>query len=72
MKCYQGNHLLSGRTCQEQLAMYEDCMALHGGIGQKGSFMDAAAAFAKQCGAELEERKALVQDAWNDWVNRQR
>jgi hypothetical protein len=72
VRCYQGNHLLSGRTCQEQLGKYEDCMTLHSSVGPKGSFWDAAAAAAKQLGAEVEARRDAVQDAWEAWKNQRR
>jgi hypothetical protein len=72
VRCYQGNHLLSGRTCQEQLAKYEECLSLHNGVGERGSFLDAVAAAAKQLGAELEARRDAVLDAWQDWKNQRR
>lgn len=67
LQCLRGNHLLSGRSCQEQQTRYWDCMAQHGEVKSQGSFLEAAAQFAQQCGAQLEDKRQVFADVLREW-----
>ena len=42
-------------------------MAQHGEVKSQGSFLEAAAQFAQQCGAQLEDKRQVFADVLREW-----
>jgi hypothetical protein len=69
LHCMKGNHLFSGRTCNDEQNKYWTCLEEHAGVTRERGFMDAVSDAMQTTNLLYEQKRDAFTNAYKDFVN---